>query len=112
MSISSLSAAAHQPRGTETPKATPAGPPWSEENAQRRMRQVAAGDTTAFEQLYHHYAPRLAIFLRRHLGAAEVICITLLINRPPRRDVHIGNRECDARSAGELECVALPASDL
>jgi RNA polymerase sigma-70 factor (ECF subfamily) len=37
------------------------------------LRQVAAGDTTAFEQLYHHYAPRLATFLRRHLGAAALV---------------------------------------
>jgi RNA polymerase sigma-70 factor (ECF subfamily) len=34
---------------------------------------VAAGDTTAFEQLYHYYAPRLAAFLRRHLGAAVLV---------------------------------------
>jgi RNA polymerase sigma-70 factor (ECF subfamily) len=34
---------------------------------------VAAGDTTAFEQLYHHYAPRLAAFLRRHLGATALV---------------------------------------
>jgi RNA polymerase sigma-70 factor (ECF subfamily) len=34
---------------------------------------VAAGDTTAFEQLYHHYAPRLAVFLQRHLGASELV---------------------------------------
>jgi RNA polymerase sigma-70 factor (ECF subfamily) len=34
---------------------------------------VAAGDTTAFEQLYHHYAPRLAAFLRRHLGTAALV---------------------------------------
>jgi RNA polymerase sigma-70 factor (ECF subfamily) len=34
---------------------------------------VAAGDTTAFEQLYHHYAPRLAVFLRRHLGTAALV---------------------------------------
>jgi RNA polymerase sigma-70 factor (ECF subfamily) len=34
---------------------------------------VAAGDTTAFEQLYHHYAPHLAAFLRRRLGAATLV---------------------------------------
>jgi RNA polymerase sigma-70 factor (ECF subfamily) len=34
---------------------------------------VAAGDTTAFEQLYHHYAPRLAAFLRRLLGTATLV---------------------------------------
>jgi RNA polymerase sigma-70 factor (ECF subfamily) len=34
---------------------------------------VAAGDTTAFEQLYHHYAPRLAALLRRHLGAVTLM---------------------------------------
>jgi RNA polymerase sigma-70 factor (ECF subfamily) len=34
---------------------------------------VAAGDTTAFEQLYHHYAPRLAGFLRRHLGTSALV---------------------------------------
>jgi RNA polymerase sigma-70 factor (ECF subfamily) len=34
---------------------------------------VAAGDTTAFEQLYHHYAPHLAAFLRRHLGATALV---------------------------------------
>ena len=48
---------------------------------------------------------------RRHPGtvrdhiptapAVEVICITLLINRPPRRELRIGNRECDARPDGE-----------
>jgi RNA polymerase sigma factor (sigma-70 family) len=69
MSISALPAAAHQPQDT----ATPAGPPWSEAHAQRLLRQVAAGDTTAFEQLYHHYAPRLAAFLRRHLGATALV---------------------------------------
>jgi RNA polymerase sigma-70 factor (ECF subfamily) len=47
--------------------------PWSEEHAQFLMRQVAAGDTTAFEQLYHHYAPRLAAFLRGRLGAAALV---------------------------------------
>jgi RNA polymerase sigma-70 factor (ECF subfamily) len=73
MSISSLPAAAHQPLGTATPEATPAGTLWSEANAQLLLRQVAAGDTTAFEQLYHHYAPRLATFLRRHLGAAALV---------------------------------------
>jgi RNA polymerase sigma factor (sigma-70 family) len=73
MSISPLPAAANQPRGTETSEATPAGTPWSEEHAQLLLRQVAAGDTTAFEQLYHHYAPRLAAFLRRHLGAAALV---------------------------------------
>ena len=73
MSISSLPAAANQPRGTETPETTPAGTPWSEEHAQLLLRHVAAGDTTAFEQLYHHYAPLLAVFLRRHLGAAALV---------------------------------------
>jgi RNA polymerase sigma-70 factor (ECF subfamily) len=34
---------------------------------------VAAGDTAAFEQLYHHYAPHLAAFLRRHLSASELV---------------------------------------
>jgi RNA polymerase sigma-70 factor (ECF subfamily) len=34
---------------------------------------VAASDTTAFEQLYQHYTPRLAAFLRRHLGAAALV---------------------------------------
>jgi RNA polymerase sigma factor (sigma-70 family) len=73
MSISALPAAAHQPRGTETLEAPPAGTPWSEAHAQLLLRHVAAGDTTAFEQLYHHYAPRLAAFLRRHLGAAALV---------------------------------------
>jgi RNA polymerase sigma-70 factor (ECF subfamily) len=34
---------------------------------------VAAGDTSAFEQLYHHYAPRLAAFLRRRLGSPALV---------------------------------------
>ena len=33
--------------------------------------------------------------------AVEVICITLLINRPPWRELRIGSRECDARPDGE-----------
>ena len=69
MSISALPAAAHQPQDT----APPAGPPWSEAHAQLLLRQVAAGDTTAFEQLYYHYAPRLAAFLRRHFGATALV---------------------------------------
>ena len=73
MSIASLPAAATQPRGTETLEATPAAPPWSEEHTQLLLRQVAAGDTTAFEQLYHHYAPHLAAFLRRHLDATALV---------------------------------------
>jgi RNA polymerase sigma-70 factor (ECF subfamily) len=34
---------------------------------------VAAGDTTAFEQLYRHYAPRLVTFLRSRLGLSELV---------------------------------------
>jgi RNA polymerase sigma-70 factor, ECF subfamily len=73
MSSSPLPVAANQPRGTETSETTPAGMPWSEEHAQLLLRHVAAGDTAAFEQLYHHYAPRLAAFLRCHLGAAALV---------------------------------------
>jgi RNA polymerase sigma factor (sigma-70 family) len=73
MSITALPAAAHQPRGTATPAATPAGTPWSEEHAQRLLRRVAAGDTIAFEQIYHHYVPPLAAFLRRYLGATALV---------------------------------------
>jgi RNA polymerase sigma-70 factor (ECF subfamily) len=51
----------------------PACTPWPEEHARLLLRHVAAGDTTAFEQLYHHYAPRLAAFLQRHLGASELV---------------------------------------
>jgi RNA polymerase sigma-70 factor (ECF subfamily) len=73
MSLSPLSAAAKQPQGGKTSKATPACPPWPEAQARRFLRHVAAGDTMAFEQLYHHYAPRLTVFLRRHLGASELV---------------------------------------
>jgi RNA polymerase sigma factor (sigma-70 family) len=71
MSISLLPAAAKQPQGIKTSEAMPACPPWPEAHARLLLRHVAAGDTTAFEQLYQHYAPRLAAFLRRHLGASE-----------------------------------------
>src|SRR5262245_23917352 len=73
MCISPLTAAANRPRSTKTPEVTPAGTPWSEEHAQLLLRHVAAGDTTAFEQLYHHYAPRLMGFLRYHLGTAALV---------------------------------------
>jgi RNA polymerase sigma factor (sigma-70 family) len=71
MSISPLPAVAKQPRGGNTSAATPARTSWPEAHARLLLRRVAAGGTTAFEQLYHHYAPRLAVFLRRHLGASE-----------------------------------------
>jgi RNA polymerase sigma-70 factor (ECF subfamily) len=48
-------------------------PPWSEARAQASLRAVAAGDAAAFEQLYHHYAPRLAAFLRRRLGSPALV---------------------------------------
>ena len=73
MSISPLPAAAQQPRGVKTSETMPACTPWSEEHARLLLRHVAAGDTTAFEQLYHHYAPRLAAFLQRHLGTSELV---------------------------------------
>ena len=70
MSLSPLPTAAKQPRGAKTSKTTLARTPWPEAQARRLLRRVAAGDTTAFEQLYHHYAPRLTAFLQRHLGAS------------------------------------------
>jgi len=73
MSISSLPATAPRSRGTAKSEATLADTPWSEEQAQLLLRHVAAGDTTAFEEIYHHYAPRLATFLRHHLGAAALV---------------------------------------
>ena len=42
-------------------------PSWSEAHAHDLLRAVATGDTPAFEQLYHHYAPRLVAFLRHRL---------------------------------------------
>lgn len=58
-------------------------PPWSEAQAQDLLQAVAAGDTVAFEQLYHHYAPHLAAFLRRRLGspvlADEVLQEVMLV---------------------------------
>jgi RNA polymerase sigma-70 factor (ECF subfamily) len=48
-------------------------PPWSEAQAQALLRAVAGGDTAAFEQLYRHYAPRLAAFLRRRLGSPALV---------------------------------------
>jgi len=53
--------------------ASRACPPWSEAQAQDRLHAVAAGDTVAFEQLYHHYAPRLTAFLRRRLGSPALV---------------------------------------
>jgi RNA polymerase sigma factor (sigma-70 family) len=50
-----------------------AGQPWSEAQAQTCLQAVAAGDPAAFEQLYHHYAPRLAAFLRRRLGSSVLV---------------------------------------
>ena len=47
--------------------------PWSEAQARGCLRAVAAGDPAAFEQLYRHYAPRLAVFLRRRLGSATLV---------------------------------------
>lgn len=72
MSISLLPAA-KQPRGVKTSATTPARTPWPEEHARLLLRHVATGDTMAFEQLYHHYAPRLAVFLRHHLGASDLV---------------------------------------
>ena len=48
-------------------------PPWSEVQAQELLRAVAAGDPVAFEQLYRHYAPQLAAFLRRRLGSPVLV---------------------------------------
>jgi len=48
-------------------------PSWSEVQAQDLLRAVAAGDPAAFEQLYHHYAPDLAAFLRRRLGSPALV---------------------------------------
>lgn len=48
-------------------------PPWSEAHAHDLLRAVAAGDTQAFEQLYHHYTPGLAAFLRRRLGSPALV---------------------------------------
>jgi RNA polymerase sigma-70 factor (ECF subfamily) len=57
--------------------------PWSEVQAQDLLRAVAAGDPAAFEQLYRHYAPHLAAFLRRRLGnpalANEVLHDVMLV---------------------------------
>ena len=58
---------------TDDQAAGRAGPPWSEAQAHALLRAVAAGDTSAFEQLYHHYAPRLAAFLRRRLGSPALV---------------------------------------
>lgn len=73
MSLSPLSADANPPRGVKTSTAMPACTSWPEEHVRLLLRHVAAGDPTAFEQLYHHYAPRLAAFVRHHLGASERI---------------------------------------
>jgi RNA polymerase sigma-70 factor (ECF subfamily) len=37
------------------------------------LHAVAAGDTVAFEQFYHHYAPLLTAFLRRRLGSSALV---------------------------------------
>jgi RNA polymerase sigma-70 factor (ECF subfamily) len=46
---------------------------WHEEHERLLLRHVAAGDTTAFEQLYQHYAPRLAAFLRPRLTPSQLV---------------------------------------
>lgn len=46
---------------------------WHEEHERLLLRHVAAGDTTAFEQLYQHYAPRLAAFLRPRLAPSQPV---------------------------------------
>lgn len=48
-------------------------PRWPEAQAPALLQAVAAGDTQAFEQLYHLYAPRLAAFLRRRLGSPALV---------------------------------------
>ena len=55
----------HNPRRT--------GPLWSDTQARDCLRAVAAGNATAFEQLYHHYAPRLAAFLRHRLHSPALV---------------------------------------
>lgn len=73
MSTPALPGDISQPQPSEAAQAMPCCAPWHEEYERNLLCRVAAGDTTAFEQLYRHYAPRLVIFLRKRLGLSELV---------------------------------------